>query len=269
MGQNDIVSKRVLKNLLRDFAVHLFGLPVTEVELLETQTQRVEERRSDLVAKARLPDGETFILHCESQTGNETAMPYRMLRYLSDILLEYPGLPVRQYLVYIGAKPLTMADGFDMPRFSYRYDIIDLHTVDGAELLARDSPDAWVLAVLCDFKGLLAREVVHTILARLKARYAEDPARLRDYLEMLEVLASNRDLNIDIREELDMLTIDVEKLASFQMGQDKGREEGAHAQAVLIAGNLLGIGLTAGQVAAATGLPLAEVEALAQPQGDA
>lgn len=190
-------------------------------------------------------------------------------------------MPVRQYLVYIGAKPLTMADGFDMPRFSYRYDIIDLHTVDGAELLARDSPDAWVLAVLCDFKGLLAREVVHTILARLKARYAEDPARLRDYLEMLEVLASNRDLNIDIREELDMLTIDVEKLASFQMGQDKGREEGreegekkgreegAHAQAVLIAGNLLGIGLTAGQVAAATGLPLAEVEALAQPQGDA
>jgi hypothetical protein len=42
MGNKDIISKRILKNIVRDFAVHLFGLEVDEVELLDTQSQRVE-----------------------------------------------------------------------------------------------------------------------------------------------------------------------------------------------------------------------------------
>lgn len=275
MAQKDIISKRVLKNLVREFATQLFGFKITEVELLETQAQRVEERRSDLVAKVRLPDGEVFILHIESQNANDAVMPYRMLRYLSDILLEHPGLPVRQFLVYIGPDPLSMADGFDLPMFSYRYGLIDLHAVDCTDFLVQDSPDAWVLAILCDFGRRLPRDVAHTILTRLKQHFANNPSRLRDYVEMLDVLAGNRNLNIDIREELEMLTIDVEKLATYQMGMDKGRErgreqgreegreEGAHEQAVLIARNLLAIELPPVQIAKTTGLPLAEVEHLA------
>lgn len=75
-----------------------------------------------------------------------------------------------------------------------------------------------------------------------------------------------------------MLTIDFEKLATYQMGRDKGkqegkqegrkegreegREEGAYERAGAIAQNLLAMGLSAVQVAAATGLPLAGVEGL-------
>jgi hypothetical protein len=110
-----------------------------------------------------LPDGQAFIAHIESQNGNEAAMPARMLRYLSGILLDFPGLPVRQYLVYIGREPLAMADGFDMPDFSYRYRVIDLHAVDCEAFLGEDSPDAWVLAILCDFRGRSPREVVHMV----------------------------------------------------------------------------------------------------------
>ncbi len=71
MGDKDIISKRILKNLARDFATYLFGLPVVEVTLVETQNQRVEERRADLVAKVTLADGETFLLHVEIQNGND------------------------------------------------------------------------------------------------------------------------------------------------------------------------------------------------------
>ncbi|MGZ8218225.1 Rpn family recombination-promoting nuclease/putative transposase [Methylomagnum sp.] len=279
MGDKDIISKRILKNLVRDFAIHLFGLPVTEVELLETEHQRVEGRRADLVAKVALPDGETFLLHIEIQNGNDKLMHGRMLRYLSDIILEHPGPPVRQYLVYIGRERLTMVDGFDMPDFSYRYRIIDLHAVDCGELLRRDSPDAWVLAVLCDFGTRLPRDVIHTILARLKQRFGDHPPRLREYVDMLDILAGNRDLNIDIREELKMLTIDVEKLATYQLGMEKGMargmeqgmergmergmEQGARRQAVETATKMLGAGFKPDQVAFMTGLALAEVEALA------
>jgi len=79
---------------------------------------------------------------------------------------------------------------------------------------------------------------------------------------MLDILATNRDLNVDIREELAMLTIEVEKLATYQMGLDKGMEagiekgmetglergiergieKGAKAQSLAIAKNLLDCG---------------------------
>ncbi len=55
------------------------------------------------------------------QNDNQVHMPGRMMRYLIDIVLDYPGQPVRQYLVYIGKDNPTMADGLDMPDFSYRY----------------------------------------------------------------------------------------------------------------------------------------------------
>ena len=140
------------------------------------------------------------------------------------------------------------------------------------------------------FKDRLPREIVHIILARLVERYADNPPRLREYVDMLDILGTNRDLNIDISEELKMLVIDVEKLATYRIGMEKGMEkgmakgieigmekgiekgieqgtkQGAIEQAAMIAKNLLEIGLKATQVAAATGLPLAEVEALAAEQ---
>ena len=67
---------------------------------------------------------------------------------------------------------------------------------------------------------------------------------------MLDILASNRDLNIDIFEELKMLTIDVEKLATYRLGMEngieksieKGRQKGAHEQALAIAKKMLAPG---------------------------
>jgi len=101
-----------------------------------------------------------------------------------------------------------------------------MHTVDAQTLLSQDSPDAWVLAILGDFKDNPASEVVHDIIIRLVQRLNEEPPRLREYIEMLEVLATNRDLSVNIREELDMLTIDFEKLPTYQMGMEKGIEKG-------------------------------------------
>jgi len=101
-----------------------------------------------------------------------------------------------------------------------------MHTVDGQTLLEQDSPDAWVLAILCDFKDCPACEVVHGILARLVHRLSDQPPRLREYVSMLEILATNRDLNLNIREELEMLTIEFEKLPTYQMGMEKGLERG-------------------------------------------
>jgi predicted transposase YdaD len=256
----------------------LFGLPVAEVELLESVQQRIEERRADLVAKVALANGETFILHIEIQNNNQAAMPVRMLRYLTDVMLDYPNTPVRQYLVYIGKKALGMADGLNLPNLAYRYELIDMHRVDSESLLQQDSPDAWILAVLCDFRDRPPREFVRGILDRLVRALHETPGRLRDYVSMLEILASNRDLNVDIQEELEMLTIEFEKLPTYRMGLKKGEEigvekgfrKGAHDQSVAIAERLLAKNMDVHEVASATGLAVEDVERLrAQKQSDA
>lgn len=44
--------------------------------------------------------------------------------------------------------------------------------------------------------------MVHLILTRLQQRFGDNPPRLREYVEMLDVLADNRDLNLDIYEEM-------------------------------------------------------------------
>lgn len=266
MGDKDILSKSIFKALVRDFATYLFHLPVVEVELLETAQQRVEERRADLVAKVALADGLPFILHIEIQNDNLAVMPVRMLRYLTDILLENPGLPVRQYLVYIGKKPLGMADGLNLPGLTYHYELIDMYRVDAESLLRQDAPDAWVLAILCDFRGRTPRELVHGILERLVREFWGQPGKLREYVRMLEILGSNRDFEVDIEEELEMLKIEYEKLPTYRMGLKKGEligvEKGVAQEKIAVAKNLLAMGLDDLQIASATELQVADIARL-------
>jgi len=55
--------------------------------VVENDHQRVEERRADLVVKARGSEGE-YLLHIEIQNDNQRLMPWRMLRYLAEIGLD-------------------------------------------------------------------------------------------------------------------------------------------------------------------------------------
>jgi len=66
MGEKDIISKQIVRHLAVDLATYLLKLDIgaDSLELLETERQRVEDRRADLVARVR-PRGsdELFILH--------------------------------------------------------------------------------------------------------------------------------------------------------------------------------------------------------------
>ena len=93
MANKDIVSKQALSHLAGDIANLLLNLDVdlNSVELLDTEQQRVELRRADLVARMQKRDNQDpFILHVEIQNSNQADMAGRMLRYFSDIYLQYP-----------------------------------------------------------------------------------------------------------------------------------------------------------------------------------
>lgn len=230
MGQKDILSKDSIRRLALDLALYLLELPVDpdSLDILDTEQQRIEDRRADLVMRLREHGGEPFLLHIEIQNNNHRAMPLRMLRYRTDIQLSHPGLPLRQCLIYIGAEPLRMADGLDDgPELQYRYRLIDMRLIDCSRLLAHNSPDALVLAILCDFRGRDPQAVVNEIFRRLHTLLPDNPQRLREYIDILEILSDNRDLKAQIKEAEQMLTrIDVERLPSYEIGLERGLERG-------------------------------------------
>ncbi|MFZ2727185.1 MAG: hypothetical protein WAX77_13095 [Methylococcaceae bacterium] len=79
---------------------------------------------------------------------------------------------------------------------------------------------------------------------------------------MLEILASNRDLNLDIQQEFEMLEIEIEKLPSFLIGQERGIEQGAHNKAITIAKQLINLNLSLTEIAQITGLTIDELTKL-------
>jgi predicted transposase YdaD len=251
------------------------------VELLDTEQQRVEQRRADLVARMRRQaDGQDFILHIEIQNQNDSIMPLRMLRYFTDIQLAHPGYSIHQHLIYIGRDRLTMPDYFNAPTLAYHYPILDMHTVDCSLLLAQDTPDALVLAILCDFKGKPTQDMVNYIVLRLRELMGDDESGFRNYFEMLETLAENRDLQPNIKEAEQMLTqVDVTKFASYswgmrdgiakgiekgiQKGIARGIREGELKKAQEIARGLLQLGvIPEAEIARIAGLSLAEIQKL-------
>ena len=229
MGDKDIVSKEIIGQLAAYLAIYLLDLPIEPdfQEAMGTEHQRVEDRRADLVVKLREKGEEPFLLHIEIQNDNDPKMPVRMMRYLTDVLLAYPGLPIHQYLIYIGAEKLTMSDRFEGFDTHHRYGLVDMRAVDCEYLIKKDTPEALILAILCDFKDRDPQEVVDYIYTRLQELVGDNTKRLRECIAMLHILSVNRDLKKEIKEAEKMLTqIDMTRIPSYQLGMEKGLEEG-------------------------------------------
>jgi len=148
----DIITKETIIAITKDIATYILNLNIgEEIEFVDKELKRVEKREADIVAKCKI-DGVESILHIEIQNSNDKTMPKRMLRYYVDIKFLFDNYPIYQYVVYIGKQKLTMKDKIEDKNLKFWYNLIDMHKIDCEELLKIDTPDALVLAILCDFK---------------------------------------------------------------------------------------------------------------------
>jgi len=67
--------------------------------------------------------------------------------------------------------------------------------------------------------------VVNTIIKKL-LKLSEDEQSFRSYLKMVEILSTNRNLESQVRKGEEMLSVDIEKMPSFNIGLEKGIERG-------------------------------------------
>ncbi len=181
-----------------------------------------EYRRADIVAKV---DNE-FILHLEIQNSNDYDMPYRMLRYLSDISQIAQKYEIKQYVIYMGKKKLYMQNNLKMANLDYNYTMIDMRTIDCEYFLQQDKPGALILAILCDFKQKDPRKIVSYIIDKLIEHTQDNSQAFRKYMLMLEELSTNRDLKHIVKEQEMLSTLRYEDLPSYEIGLEKGMERG-------------------------------------------
>jgi len=226
VGQKDVISKEILKNIARDISKHILRIEIAEdMELINQEFTRVESREGDLVFK----NGEE-IVHIEIQNDNHKKMHLRMHRYLSDILFEHESKKIKQYLLYIGKAKCTMKNVIKIENLDYKYAIIDIRDIPCESFLYSDDPSAVVLAMLCDFEGKDKQMVVNTILKRL--RELNDEREYRNYLKMVNVYSTNRGLEKEVEQGVKMLTVDIEKTPFYKIGIERGMERGAKENAL-------------------------------------
>ena len=110
---------------------------------LNVEFPRVQARRVDLVLL--LEDGS--ILHIEIQSTNGRRIKYRMVTYYALIKETYL-LPVRQVVLYVGDKPMTMPDRLEEDGNTFIYELIDIRDFDAEAMMATGRPADLALAIL-------------------------------------------------------------------------------------------------------------------------
>jgi predicted transposase/invertase (TIGR01784 family) len=220
VGKKDIISKDITKTIIKDISTYILKLDIKEIEYIDKESQRIENREADILAKVN----SEYILHLEIQSSYDSFMPYRMLRYFSDIKLnkKLHKYPVKQYLINLSNKNIKNY----IDEFNYSFDIIDLKSLDCEYFMNLDTPDGIVLAILCDFKDKNKNLIVENIIRKLH-HLVEDEKEYRKYFSMLEELSTLRDLKEVIKEsEMRLSDITYKDLPSYEIGWEQGVREG-------------------------------------------
>jgi len=274
LGNQDITTKETIKAITYDIATYILNLKIDEnIEFVDKELQRIEKREADIVALCKI-NNEEAILHLEIQNGNDGDMRYRMMRYYSEIKMQFKKQKIYQYVVYIGKRKMSMKSEVKDVDLNYKYNLIDMHTINCEDFIKIDTPDSLVLSVLCDFKDKDEIELLTYIIKRLR-ELTEDDNRLGKYMLILETLSKNRDLKTKLKEVEDMLRdIKYEDLPSYEIGMERGiqkgiqtgrqegRQEGATNKVIEIAKNAISNGIDNETISKITGLSIKDIKKL-------
>ena len=146
MQHYDVRLKAILHRAMPQL-FRLLGLPTEIAEYLTVEYPLKQKLEADGVV--RFPDGR--IVHLEWQARNEAKMPWRCLDYYRAIVDLWPEAPeIIQVVVYLGDRPMTMADAIGRDRLRFGFDIFNMCDVAASEFLRSESDDERILAVLCE-----------------------------------------------------------------------------------------------------------------------
>ena len=216
----DIPLRKLVKDIPVNFLKLVFGKDFknSEVKFLDVKLSKLFEREADLIIETK---GEIY--HLEIQSFDDPKMALRMLYYYALIYENYGKIP-NQAVVYIGNKPLRkMKKSLKLPHLSFDFELVDLNTIDCNLLLESQSPEDWIISVLCNIKN------EEKTLKELLNRFLILPADKRQkYLSLLLHIAKLRPKRLNfLKREVEKMpiTIDLEKDPFYLEGVERTKKE--------------------------------------------
>ena len=226
VNQYDKILRENIEAALPGLIRNLLDIHAVYTEELPDDIQHTKERKPDVLKKVTDKNGETFVLHIEFQVKGEQEVVFRMAEYYIMLLRRYK-LPVRQYVIYIGAGNPGMTDHIRSASMNFKYQLIALSAVDYHLLLRSNNPEEKMLAILADFGGKDPKRVVEDIVNQVIATSKGNFSKLR-HLRQLRILAQLRNLASNKLAIMDSVAgfMSDEKDILYRRGELKGIEKG-------------------------------------------
>ncbi|MEO5333969.1 MAG: hypothetical protein H7839_18300, partial [Magnetococcus sp. YQC-5] len=159
------------------------------VELLRVEFASTQKRFPDLVFLME----DDSIFHLDLQCQSE-GMDWRMLMYYALIRQRYPGKVLLQKVLYVGQAAWQPKAAIEENNLFFRYEVVDIRTIDCRELMDSPSLEENILAVLCRMDH--QKETIREILYRI----SELPDKARaDALTKLLILCRLRQLETIVK----------------------------------------------------------------------
>ncbi|MEO5339061.1 MAG: DUF4351 domain-containing protein [Magnetococcus sp. MYC-9] len=167
------------------------------VATMPVEFASTQKRVPDLVFL--MEDGSLSHIELSSQPEG---MNWRMLMYYSLVRQKYPARALVQKVLHVGENEWKEAVGIEDPDLSFRYQVIDIRSIDCQTLM--DSPllEENILAILC---GMVDRdETIREILRRISRLPGKASA---DALAKLFILSRLRRLEVVVKKEAEEMAL--------------------------------------------------------------
>ncbi|AEG16885.1 hypothetical protein Desku_3404 [Desulfofundulus kuznetsovii DSM 6115] len=228
----DTTMKELFTDSEEDLIRFFCQIEMQVIRQLNIEFPLVEKKRSDLILECRTEKGPAAV-HMEFQSTNDSDIPFRMLRYATDLKQKY-NLPVYQVLIYFGDREINMADGlsfhFNAQNYlDYRFRAVDLGGITVEEIKKTGNYTLYALLPLTDRKK--RKQKGESFLKECAEEIARTPLSFEEKQKALlraEIFAGllyeEQVIEMIFREVENML--DLEQSAGYRRIFNKGIEKG-------------------------------------------
>ncbi len=253
----DKILKENIAALLLPLTEKYLNIKIIDSRELKDKLQTTIEKEPDFIRIVKTDTDEEFILHIEFQTQDEEGMIYRMQEYFG-LLRRKHGLPVRQFVIYLGKQPSRMQTQLAPEEVFTGFDLKSLRDYSYESLLDSQVPEEIILAILSDLREEKPEEVIRQILSRLQG-IGMDQITLRKYIRQLSMLARLRKLTKETQKQIKDMGF------TYNITEDYLYQEGQQTKANELIIEMLKDGtLTIEKIASLTKVPVEHVKQIAE-----
>lgn len=190
----DKIFRENIAELIDTIIVNILDLEIVFKKSLEIKLETTIEREPDFCYEVIDKSGKKMILHIEMQSTNNEEMVFRMVEYGGFMARRYK-IPILQFVIYFGKKPLKMENKLEFGHFTYKYGLVNFQDFSFEKMLNSEVAEVVILALLCNYENLDARSVISKILKRLYYLHHANKIKLIEkYIAQLRILARARKL---------------------------------------------------------------------------